>query len=64
MTTPIDRLESKYESSDAHLRAIVNALMEQFSISEENRHHVNKAVREAFLVGHRTTTTDDWCDVW
>ena len=62
MKSPIDRLKSKYESAGQHLNAIVQAIVEQFGIPESQHGQVRKAVEEAFNVGHRTTTTDDWCD--
>lgn len=61
--TPIDKLKKKYGSSDEHLRAITDAVVEQFGL-EADRKQVVKAVAAAFDVGHRTTTTDDWCDAW
>lgn len=60
--TPIDSLKKKYLSHSEHLRAVEDALMEQFDISEGHRAQVTKAVRVAFSVGHGTMTTDDWCD--
>jgi hypothetical protein len=62
MKSPIDRLKPKYESADQHLNAITNAIVDQFGIPEDQQGQVRKAVNEAFAVGHRTTTTDDWCD--
>ena len=62
MKTPIDQLKPKYNGDRDHLKAIEDALMTQFSIDEVHRPQVQKAVRTAFDVGHRTTTTDDWCD--
>ena len=62
MKTPIDLLKPKYDSATEHLKAVEDALMEQFSIGETHRAQVHKAVHEAFHVGHRTTTTDDWAD--
>lgn len=62
MATPIDKLKKKYDSDSEHLRAIEDALMEQFNITD--REQVHKAVLAAFYVGHKTTTTDDWVDMW
>jgi hypothetical protein len=47
MSTPIDSLKKKYESAVQHLSAITQ---------------VRKAVEDAYGVGRRTITTDDWCD--
>lgn len=63
MSTPIDRLKKTYDSYPEHLKAIEDALIEQFKLTEEDRPQVKKAVSAAFDVGHRTTTTDDWCDM-
>lgn len=60
--TPIDRLKNKYDSESEHLQAIEDALVEQFQIAD--RDQVRKAVYAAFDVGHKTTTTDDWADMW
>lgn len=60
--TPIDKLKQKYGSAEEHLKAIEDAFMAQFALDETHRPQVQKAVRTAFHVGHRTTTTDDWCD--
>jgi len=62
MPTPIDRLKAKYESAEEHLNAIARAIVEQFKIPEAQHAQVKKAVHAAFDVGHRTITTDDWCD--
>ncbi len=62
MKSPIDNLQRKYMSAKQHLDAITCALVEQFRIPEDQRAQVRKAVELAFDVGHRTTTTDDWCD--
>lgn len=62
MKTPIDKLKDKYDSAGEHLRAIEDALMEQFNITD--REQLHKAVYAAFAVGHKTTTTDDWADFW
>ena len=62
MKSPIDRLKAKYDFHTQHLRAIEEALMEQFAIPADQRDQVRKAVSIAYDVGRRTTTTDDWCD--
>jgi len=62
MKTPIECLKLKCGSANEHLKAIEDALMKQFSIDETQRAQVHQAVHAAFDVGHRTTTTDDWCD--
>lgn len=64
MKTPIDSLKKKYDSAAQHLQAITNAIAEQFGIPAEQHGQVRKAVEEAYSVGRRTTTTDDWCDSW
>lgn len=64
MTTPIDKLKRKYGSAVEHLEAITSAIMEQFNIPVTSRAQVRKAVDEAWDVGRRTMTTDDWCDSW
>jgi hypothetical protein len=64
VSTPIDQLKPKYRGDREHLKAIEDALMAQFSIDETHRAQVQKAVRAAFDVGHRTTTTDDWANMW
>ena len=62
MSTLIDKVKSKYDSPTEHMRAIEDAVMQQFAIPEEQRAQVRKALSLAFAVGHGTTTTDDWCD--
>lgn len=62
MSTPINKLKQKYDSAGEHLRAIEDAFMAQFKLDETHRSQVRKVVHVAFDVGHRTTTTDDWCD--
>jgi hypothetical protein len=60
--SPIDSLKKKYGSASQHLAAITEAIMEQFNIPKDQEVQVRKAVEEAYDVGRRTTTTDDWCD--
>ena len=60
--TPIDLLKNRYDSSAQHLDAIVDAVAKQFEISVAQHGQLRKAIHAAFDVGHRTTTTDDWCN--
>lgn len=62
MKTPIDSLKKKYDSAGQHLQAITAAIAKQFNIPDDQQDQVRKAVDEAYGVGRRTTTTDDWCD--
>lgn len=62
MKTPIDKLKNKYDSAGQHLAAITSAIMEQFNIPADQQDQVRKAVEEAYSVGRRTITTDDWCN--
>ena len=62
MSTLIDKVKSKYDSATEHMRAIEDAVMRQFSIPEEQRTQVRKALSLAFDVGHGTNTSDDWCN--
>ena len=64
MKSPIDRLAPKYDSARQHLRAIEEALLEQFALPASEREQIRKAVEAAYSVGRRTTTTDDWCDTF
>ena len=64
MKSHIDQLQSKYDSTGQHLRAIEEAIIKQFSLPDSEREQVRKAVEAAYFVGRRTTTTDDWCDTF
>lgn len=59
MKTPIEQLKPKYASANAHLDAIIDAMVKQFKC---DRVQAALAVRTAYDVGRGTTTTDDWCN--
>lgn len=62
MATPIDNLKPRYDSCRDHLKAIQDAVIEQFKLPEDARPQIVKAISIAYEVGRNTTTTDDWCD--
>lgn len=64
MKSPIDSLKKTYGSLREHLDAITQAIAKEFSISEAEHAQVKKAVVAAFDLGHKTITTDDWCDIF
>lgn len=59
----MSRAPKKYGSASEHLQAIKDKLAKQLElVGQDQLDAIADALKEAFTVGHNTTTTDDWCN--